>query len=95
MATINWKGGNGDWNTTSAWDSGTVPGPSDDAVIAAAGGYTVTITSSVSVGSIAITDGSASLVASGSGISVSVGTTVSNAGQLSLQNGATLTTTGA
>ena len=35
MATINWKGGNGDWNTASDWDTGTVPGPSDDAVIAA------------------------------------------------------------
>ena len=52
MTTVNWIGGNGDWNTAGNWSTDTVPGPQDNAVIA--GGYTVTITASISVGSIAL-----------------------------------------
>ena len=59
MATINWIGGNGNWSTAANWSTGTVPGSSDDAVIAAAGGYTVSITASTNVGSIAIDDSGA------------------------------------
>ena len=94
MATINWIAGSGNWNTASNWNPSTVPGPSDDAVIAAAGGYTVSITNSISVGSIAINVGGATLALSGAGVAASVGGSVSNAGQLNLQDGATLTTTG-
>ena len=33
LSTIFWKGGNGDWSSGSKWIGGTVPGPTDTAVI--------------------------------------------------------------
>ena len=33
MATVHWSGMSGDWSTASDWSTGTVPGPSDRAVI--------------------------------------------------------------
>ncbi len=32
-ATVTWVGGSGDWNLAANWDTGTLPGPQDDAVI--------------------------------------------------------------
>ena len=52
MATIHWSGVSGDWSTASDWSTDTVPGPSDRAVIAAAGSYTVTVSTPEAVGSI-------------------------------------------
>jgi hypothetical protein len=43
MATIKWLGGSANWTTASKWDSNSVPGATDDAVIDASGSYTVTI----------------------------------------------------
>ena len=94
MAIINWNGGNGNWSTAVDWSTDTVPGSSDAAVIAASGGYTVSITASISVGSIAINDTGATLADLGSGVTVSVAATLTNAGQLQLLSGAALTTTG-
>jgi hypothetical protein len=37
LSTVSWVGGSGDWDTASNWSGGQVPGPADDAVIAAAG----------------------------------------------------------
>ena len=54
--TIRWIGASGDWSTASDWSTDTVPGPSDRAVIAAAGSYTVTVATSESVGSIVLND---------------------------------------
>src|SRR5580692_2446908 len=43
MATIFWKNGaGGSWQTPSNWSTGSVPGAADEAVINAAGTYTVT-----------------------------------------------------
>ena len=56
MATNRWIGLSGDWSNPSDWSAGAVPGPSDEAVIAAAGSYTVTVTASESVGSIVLND---------------------------------------
>src|SRR5579862_350564 len=52
MARIYWThNGNGNWNTASDWDSGTVPGASDD-VFVGIQGVTVTSDSNVTVNSI-------------------------------------------
>ena len=56
MANIRWTGVSGDWSTASDWSTGTVPGPSDRAVIAAPGSYTVTVSTSESVGSLLLND---------------------------------------
>ena len=95
MATISWVGGNGNnWDTAANWSPSTVPGSSDEAVIAASGNFTVAITNSISVGSIAINNGGASLSVSGSGVTVSVATTVTNVGTVLLQSGAAFSTGG-
>jgi hypothetical protein len=50
--TVSWTNpGGGSWTTPSNWDIG-VPGPTDDAVIALAGTYTVTLPSAASVNSL-------------------------------------------
>jgi hypothetical protein len=41
-ATVTWVGGTGDWSAPGNWSAGTVPGPSDDAVIPAGASITVT-----------------------------------------------------
>jgi fibronectin-binding autotransporter adhesin len=56
MATNRWIGVSGDWSNPSDWSANAVPGPSDKAVIAAAGSYTVTVTTSESVGSVVLND---------------------------------------
>ncbi len=94
MTTINWIGGDGDWNTAGNWSTNTVPSSSDDAVIDAPGTYTVTITASISAGSIVIYNDGATLSISGSGVTASVTNDVTNAGNLTLQDGAALTTYG-
>jgi hypothetical protein len=56
MANLRWIGVSGDWSTSSDWSTGTVPGPSDKAVIAAPGSYTVTVTTPEDVGSARLND---------------------------------------
>jgi hypothetical protein len=56
MATVHWSGVSGDWSTASDWSTDTVPGPSDKAVIAAPGSYTVTVSTSEAVGSVVLND---------------------------------------
>src|SRR5438552_3286651 len=52
MTTKTWiNGTNGNWNTASDWDTGTVPGPGDDAIIQ---GGTVSLTTPITVDSISI-----------------------------------------
>src|SRR5829696_9003666 len=40
-ATVSWVGGSGNWNTASNWNTGVLPGPSDDVLIENAGTITV------------------------------------------------------
>ena len=54
--TVRWIGASGDWSTASDWSTGTVPGPSDKAVIAAPGSYTVSVTTAQTVGSVFLND---------------------------------------
>src|ERR1035441_1482823 len=41
-ATVTWVGGSGDWNTTSNWNTGSLPGTNDDVVIGSGPAITVT-----------------------------------------------------
>src|ERR1017187_9880609 len=41
-ATVTWIGGSGDWNTATNWSTGSLPGTSDNVVIGAGPGITVT-----------------------------------------------------
>ncbi|MBW3671364.1 MAG: hypothetical protein KY432_06790, partial [Acidobacteria bacterium] len=44
-ATVSWTNGlGGDWHTASNWDTGTVPGATDDVVVNLPGTYTITVT---------------------------------------------------
>ena len=61
MATDRWLGSSGDWSTPANWSTDAVPGPSDEAVIAAPGSYTVTVSTSESVGSVLLNDAGAVL----------------------------------
>ena len=63
--TIRWIGASGDWSTASDWSTGTVPGPSDKAVIAAPGSYTVTSSADETVYSLNILDKRATLFVTG------------------------------
>ena len=47
MTSISWLAGNGNWGTPGKWSSSAVPGASDDALIAAGGFYTVSITAPI------------------------------------------------
>jgi hypothetical protein len=84
MATTQWIGMSGDWSIPFDWSADTVPGPSDEAVIAAAGNYTVTVTSPETVGSVSLDDPGAILDIQ-AGISQSGTLTVN--GSLDVQSG--------
>src|SRR2546429_4969013 len=58
MTTKTWIDGTGNWNTAADWNTGTVPGPGDDAVIPFG---SVSLTTPVTVGSISLTTSSATL----------------------------------
>ena len=87
MATIKWITGNGSWTTASKWNTGTVPGSSDDAVIDASGSYTVTLGVPITVNSIAISDSSATLAVNDSGQTETVIVGLTNSGNLNIDTG--------
>ena len=87
MATIHWIGQFGNWTTTSDWNPNQVPGPSDDAVIDAAGGYTVTINTPITVNSIAVNNGSVTLTVNDPGQTDTVTAGLSDSGALLVDNG--------
>ena len=84
MALVKWNVGSGNWNLSSSWDTGSVPGSSDDAIIALPGSYTVSITSPISIGSVSITNTSASLAINDSGHTEVVTGDFTNGGSLLL-----------
>src|SRR5271163_4021807 len=100
MASIFWTlGASGNWNVAADWSTGTVPGEGDDAVLGVTGfaiveNYTVSVTTSIDVDSITISDTGAVLSIANPG-AVSVATNVSNAGTVyvdtSGSGGSTLT----
>jgi Ca2+-binding RTX toxin-like protein len=59
---VSWLAGGGTWNTPSKWSTNSIPSSSDDAVITAAGSYTVTISAPITaVSSLAIGNTNAAL----------------------------------
>ena len=87
MATIKWITGNGSWTTASKWNTGTVPGSSDDAVIDASGSYTVTLGVPITVNSIAISDSSATLAVNDSGQTETILGSLTNSSSLNIDTG--------
>jgi hypothetical protein len=62
MSAVNWKNPvNGNWTVAADWSTGTVPGATDDATLGLTNGYTVSITSPITVGSIAVSNAAATL----------------------------------
>src|SRR3954453_18768284 len=58
FSTVSWASGtDGTFDDPAKWSSGAVPGPDDDVVIAQAGTYAVSLTSDVSVKSLALGGG--------------------------------------
>ena len=82
--TIRWIGASGDWSTASDWSTGTVPGPSDKAVIAAPGSYTVTVSTPEAVGSVLLNDPGAILDIQSSGTLAVSGPVVVRSGTLEI-----------
>ncbi len=99
MATVSWSSAaSGNWATGSNWQGGNAPGSSDDAVIAVAGNYTVSVTAAINVASITISDASAALQFTHPGADSAVTGNVTNAGGLGVDalgaGGSTLTVGG-
>ena len=87
LATVTWiNSAGGDWDTPSNWSTGTLPGPSDDAVIAVSG-ITVTHASSASdsVSSLTIPASDAILAISNGSLSIASSSSIS--GNLSISGG--------
>jgi len=80
-----WKSAvSGNWTTAADWSTGVAPTSSNDATIAVAGTYTVTISSAVAAKSLTINDANAT-VADSSGGTLSIATTLAvTAGTFSL-----------
>jgi CARDB/Immunoglobulin domain len=95
-ATVSWVGGSGDWENTANWNTGALPGPSDDVVINPAATITVThSTGAHTVHSIALSE---SFVLSGGSLAVTTTLIASNTVTLSggtLQSATVITTNGA
>src|SRR5213078_3232147 len=85
MATKTWIDGTGNWNTAADWNTGTVPGPGDDAVIPFG---SVSLTTPVTVGSISLTTSSATLGIADPGGTDTVTGDFSNSGTFDIDFGA-------
>ncbi len=87
MAQINWLGGNGTWTTDADWSSGQAPESTDDVFLSVSGGYTVSLTTPVTVASITISDGGATLAITDPGQVETVTGDFNNSGKLWVDNG--------
>ena len=84
MAKNKWIGlSGGDWSNSSDWSAGAVPGPFDEAIIAAAGGYKVTVTTSETIKSVSLND-------SGTLLDIQSGGTLAVRGSLAVHSGGTV-----
>src|SRR5207249_4016826 len=87
-----WNGTTGNWTTAALWSGGIVPnngvppGSTYDAFLDAAGTYTVTLNSPITVTNLTMNDASATLNVTGSTLSIVGGTTLT-AGVFQLSNG--------
>src|SRR5260221_10219583 len=92
VATIKWKGLTGDWTTAADWNTAIVPVSGDDVFFnSGASGYTVTVSTAVSVGSLAFSDNGATLVEnSGASLTLSGTLAVTGGGTLELDGTTTV-----
>ena len=90
MTTKTWIDGTGNWNTAADWNTGTVPGPGDDAVIPFG---SVSLTTPVTVGSISLTTSSATLGIADPGGTDAVTGGFSNSGTVGVDFGTSSDTT--
>ena len=87
-----WNGGTGNWTTAALWsggvvpNNGTPPGSTYDAFIDAAGTYTVTLNSPITVSNLTMNDASATLTVSSTRSSI-VNSTTLTAGIIQLSGG--------
>src|SRR5678809_756059 len=83
---INSLGGN--WSTAANWNTGTVPGPSDNVLLSNSGTYTVTLDVDATVASLTVggTSGAQTLSASSRTITINTSSAISANGILSLIN---------
>lgn len=81
--------GGGSWSGSTNWNPNQVPGPSDDAVVTAAGTYTVTLSASVTVGSLTLGGGSGlqTLTNNGNALTLNNPSTVNANGALGWSGG--------
>jgi len=57
MASLSWNNASGgSWTVAANWSTDTVPGSGDDAFIAIAGSYTVSLTATITVASLSVSD---------------------------------------
>ena len=81
MAAVSWKSAvAGNWTTAADWSTGAVPGAADAVTIGVSGYYTVTLTTLVTVGSIAVSDAGATLAISDPSKTESIAGDLSNSG---------------
>src|ERR1700683_2583698 len=90
---------NGDWDDAANWSPETVPGVGDDAVLGAIGfaiaqPYTVTVTASINVDDVVISDANAVLLDSGP-VTVTIADDLTNGGFLNVESGGLTTVEGA
>jgi uncharacterized repeat protein (TIGR01451 family) len=85
---IYWTAGSGNWENAANWTPAVVPGANDNAIIDAAGTYTVTINSNVSVAALTVGNGTSGVqtlnVAPGQSLSMNANSTVTTTGVLEL-----------
>jgi len=83
VASISWKGANGNWNTAANWSSNTVPGAGDDAVLGSSGAISITVPFSVH----SIANTGARLSVTNLGGTASIASTYVNGGELHVDDG--------
>ncbi len=100
MASVSWNNASGgSWSVASNWSpTDTVPGSGDDAFIAIAGSYTVSLTATITVASLTISDASAVLQIQDAGGDDTVAGALDNDGSVGVDaigaGGSTLTVGG-
>ncbi len=88
MTSVSWKDSvSGNWTLAADWDTGTVPGTGDEAIIAVAGPYTVSLTTPITVLSISIGATTATLAVLDPGGTDTITNGVTNAGVFNVDEG--------
>jgi uncharacterized repeat protein (TIGR01451 family) len=86
---VHWIAGNGAWETGANWSTGFLPSSGDNAIIDAAGTYTVTLTSGQSVKSLTLGNGISgqqTLTMASGPLTIAGASSVTSTGKLSLSN---------